>query len=109
MAARRPFNNRAGLLGAARDVWFSLTPADWLEAFTHHPKIGDRESLRRRFAASGHLSEKEQAGLVGAASGCADEMLAMLRERLKNDPAAEIHIAAEEQAKITELRLLQIS
>lgn len=136
MVARRPFHSRDGLVRAAREVWFSLTPADWLEAFTHHPKIGDRESLRRRFGASGHLSEKEQAGLSGASTTVVDaladanerylekfgyifivcatgrsaeEMLALLRERLKHDPAAEIHIAAEEQAKITELRLLQIS
>jgi 2-oxo-4-hydroxy-4-carboxy-5-ureidoimidazoline decarboxylase len=136
MVERRPFRSREGLLEAARDVWFSLTPADWLEAFTHHPKIGDRESLRRRFAAGGDLSEKEQAGLNGASADVLDvladanerylakfgyifivcatgrsaaEMLAMLRERLNNDPEAEMRIAAEEQAKITELRLLQIS
>ena len=135
MVARRPFEDQESLLKAARDEWFALTPTDWREAFAHHPQIGDRESLRQRFAASGHLSEKEQAGLDGASlsvlDGLADgneryqakfdyifivcatgrsanEMLAMLRERLKNDPATEIHIAAEEQAKITELRLMQI-
>jgi 2-oxo-4-hydroxy-4-carboxy-5-ureidoimidazoline decarboxylase len=136
MAERRPFHSREGLLRAAHDVWFSLTPADWLEAFTHHPKIGDRESLRRRFAASGDLSEKEQAGVNGASATVLDalahanerylakfgyifivcatgrsasEMLAILHERLNNDPAVEMRIAADEQAKITELRLLQIS
>ena len=31
-------------------------------------------------------------------------MLAMLNQRLSNDPATEITIAAAEQAKITELR-----
>ena len=135
MVARRPFHNVEGLIRAAREVWFSLTPADWLEAFTHHPKIGDRESLRRRFAASGDLSEKEQAGLNSASSSVldaladaneryvekfgyifivcatgrrAEELLALLGDRLKNDPAAEMQIAAAEQAKITELRLLQL-
>jgi hypothetical protein len=32
-------------------------------------------------------------------------MLAILRERLSNDPHTELRIAAEEQAKITALRL----
>ena len=133
MLARRPFQSRERLLAAARDVWFSLTPADWLEAFTHHPKIGDRESLRRRFGTSADLSEKEQAGLNGVSADMLDtladanerylekfgyifivcatgrsatEMLRLLRERLGNDPDTEIRIAAEEQAKITELRLI---
>jgi 2-oxo-4-hydroxy-4-carboxy-5-ureidoimidazoline decarboxylase len=136
MSARRPFQNRQVLLDAARDEWFALTSADWQEAFAHHPKIGDRESLRRRFADTRHLSEREQAGMDGAAADVLDalaeaneryekrfgyifivcatgrsanEMLAILRERLQNDPATEIQIAATEQAKITELRLLQIS
>ena len=32
-------------------------------------------------------------------------MLALARERLRNDPADELKIAAEEQRKITQLRL----
>jgi 2-oxo-4-hydroxy-4-carboxy-5-ureidoimidazoline decarboxylase len=32
-------------------------------------------------------------------------MLALLKERLKNDPEAELLIAAKEQNKITRLRL----
>jgi 2-oxo-4-hydroxy-4-carboxy-5-ureidoimidazoline decarboxylase len=36
-------------------------------------------------------------------------MLALLRARIANDPDTEIRIAAEEQARITELRLLGIS
>ena len=35
----------------------------------------------------------------------APEMLALLRERLANDPSDELRIAAGEQAKITRLRL----
>lgn len=133
MLARRPFGTRDILLTIARDVWFGLARSDWLEAFRHHPKIGDRPALRERFAPTRQLSQKEQAGVDGAsddtlnalaeanseyenkfgyifivcASGkTAGEMLQMLRERLNNDPDAEIRIAAEEQAKITELRLL---
>jgi 2-oxo-4-hydroxy-4-carboxy-5-ureidoimidazoline decarboxylase len=132
---RRPFKTREDLFAAAREEWFALTQDDWLEAFRHHPKIGDRTALRQRFPATHHLSEREQAGVSGAsdqvidaladgnrtyearfgyifivcATGrSADEMLTMLRERLGNDPVREIRIAAEEQAKITELRLMQL-
>ena len=133
MLARRPFATRERLLDAARQEWWGLPPADWGEAFSAHPRIGDREALRRRFAATRQLSEREQAGIDGApdellaaleganaayearfghlfiicaAGRTAEEMLAALRARLNNDPADEFHIAAEEQAKITELRLL---
>jgi len=135
MMARRPFGSHDSLIAAARDEWFGLQRSDWLEAFGHHPKIGDRDSLRQRFASTAHLSEHEQAGIDGApedvlealaagnreyerrfgyifivcASGkSADEMLGMLRQRLPNPPDVEIWIAAEEQARITELRLKKL-
>jgi 2-oxo-4-hydroxy-4-carboxy-5-ureidoimidazoline decarboxylase len=135
MAARRPFGSRDTLVATARDEWFALGRSDWLEAFEHHPKIGDREALRQRFARTAHLSEREQSGVDGAseeilsalaegnreyerrfgyifivcASGkSAGEMLQLLRSRLPNPPDVEIRIAAEEQAKITELRLMAL-
>jgi 2-oxo-4-hydroxy-4-carboxy-5-ureidoimidazoline decarboxylase len=135
MVARRPFASREALIAAARDEWFALEQSDWLEAFSHHPKIGDREALRQRFARTAHLSEREQAGVDGAseetlvalaegnheyerrfgyifivcASGkSAGEMLQLLRHRLPNPPDVEIRIAAEEQMKITELRLKEL-
>jgi 2-oxo-4-hydroxy-4-carboxy-5-ureidoimidazoline decarboxylase len=135
MLSRRPFGSTESLLAAARDVWFALRETDWREAFAHHPKIGDREALNRRFPATAHLSAREQAGVSGvsddrldalaagnqeyerkfgyifivcATGKTAEEMLALLRARLPNDPATEIRIAAGEQAKITELRLMQL-
>jgi 2-oxo-4-hydroxy-4-carboxy-5-ureidoimidazoline decarboxylase len=132
MLARRPFGSQAALLAAARDEWFALAREDWLEAFSHHPKIGDRDALRQRFAGTRHLSEREQAGVSGAsdvvlealtsgdrayeerfgyifivcATGkSATEMLGLLRSRLGNDPEVEIRVAAAEQAKIIESRL----
>ena len=134
MLARRPFGGQETLLSAARDVWFALEPVDWLEAFRHHPKIGDRNTLRTRFATTRSLSEREQAGVAAAsddildalAEGNADyerrfgfifivcatgktaeEMLGLLRSRVDNDPGRELEIAAAEQAKITEIRLTQ--
>ena len=132
MMERRPFGNDARLLRTARIEWFGLTEADWLEAFSHHPQIGDRASLLARFPATHDLSAKEQVGIdhaqndvlsalaeanatyldrfgfifiVCATGKTADEMLALLRARLPNSRATELRIAAEEQAKITALRL----
>lgn len=132
MAACRPFGSNDQLLAAARRTWWALTPADWQEAFSHHPKIGDRRQDQNTIAATRHLSVKEQA-LVADAPGdilaaleqanrayelrfgyifivCATgrsaaEMLQMLHERLGNDPETEIRIAAEQQAQITAIRL----
>lgn len=135
MLARRPFGNREALLAAAREEWFALGREDWLEAFAHHPKIGDRAALRNRVACTRHLSAGEQAGvdsapesvvaslaeknrvyeetfgyifIVCASGKSADEMLALLQDRLSNDAETEIAVAAGEQAKITELRLLKV-
>jgi 2-oxo-4-hydroxy-4-carboxy-5-ureidoimidazoline decarboxylase len=132
MLARRPFGSRDVALRVARDEWFALSPEDWIEAFSHHPRIGDVDSLRRKFAATRALSEREQSGVSGASEAVlgalldgnreyearfgyifivcatgrtAEEMLTLLRARLGNDPEAEIRIAAEEHAKICELRL----
>ena len=132
MMERRPFGGDARLLRAARIEWFGLTEADWLEAFSHHPQIGDRAALAARFPATHALSATEQAGvgraddavlnalaeanaayldrfgfifIVCATGKTADEMLALLRARLTNDRATELRVAAEEQAKITALRL----
>jgi 2-oxo-4-hydroxy-4-carboxy-5-ureidoimidazoline decarboxylase len=132
MLQRRPFGNLEQLLAAAREVWFALDPTDWKEAFAAHPKIGDRAALRKRFPDTAHLAAQEQAGVDGAADDvlsalaegnlayerrfrfifivCASgltaaQMLEILQARLNNDPATELLVAAEEQAKITALRL----
>lgn len=132
MTALRPFRSLEQLLETADEVWWDLFPGDWKEAFCHHPKIGDRESLRKKFACTADWAEQEQAGaraaneetlaaleagnrayeekfgyifILCATGKSAPEMLALLQERLKNDPETEIQIAAEEQAKITKLRL----
>jgi 2-oxo-4-hydroxy-4-carboxy-5-ureidoimidazoline decarboxylase len=134
MLARRPFGSEAALLSAAREEWFGLSEADWLEAFSRHPKIGDRASLAARVPATHELSAREQSAvafasarvlddlaaanqayvdrfgfifIVCATGKTAPEMLALLRARLPNDRATELRNAATEQAKITALRLTQ--
>ena len=136
MLARRPFQTRAALLSAARDEWFALEPKDWLEAFSCHPRIADHAVLAARKSGAVGVSEREQAGVDGAADEVldalrrdnavyeqrfgyvfivcatgkrADEMLRLLRSRLDNDPATELRIAADEQAKITQIRLEMLS
>jgi allantoicase len=130
MAEGRPYLNPAELLKAADDLWGSLAPEDWLQAFAAHPRIGERaqagDEKSRRWA------EQEQAGargadaetlreiaelnrryesrfgflyLVCATGKNAETMLDLLRRRLDNDPETEIRIAAEEQRQITRLRL----
>ncbi len=132
MVARRPFVTLNHLLGIAHAFWTALSPADWREAFAHHPRIGDLASLERRVAASADLAAREQAAaatasratlealaeanrayerrfgyifIVFASGRSADEVLTLLRERMGNDPETELAIAATEQWKITRLRL----
>ncbi|MCX6050339.1 MAG: 2-oxo-4-hydroxy-4-carboxy-5-ureidoimidazoline decarboxylase [Chloroflexi bacterium] len=129
---RRPFANMEQLRQAADEIWWALDAADWREAFTHHPKIGDIASLRTKFASTTNWAAGEQAGvseasdaiLAGLAQGnaayerkfgyifivcatgkSAPAMLALLEQRLPHDPAIELKIAAEEQRKITQIRL----
>jgi 2-oxo-4-hydroxy-4-carboxy-5-ureidoimidazoline decarboxylase len=132
MRLKRPFAGREALFAAAESAADALGRSDWLEAFGHHPRIGDREALRARFATTGAWAEQEQAGAAGAseevlagleqgnrayaarfgygfivcATGrSADEMLAILTARLENDPELELVMAAQEQRAITRLRL----
>ncbi len=127
-----PFADKESLLKKADDVWNILSESDWLEAFTHHPKIGDIISLKKKFASTANLAANEQASvqqasqqtlqtlakgnidyeekfgyifIVCATGKSAEEMLNLLQSRLPNEPEDEIKIAAAEQAKITKLRL----
>jgi len=132
MLAARPFRDREALFAAHERVSERLGEADWREAFAHHPRIGDREALRRRFAATAAWAGEEQRGardaaeetlnaladanrvyeekfgyifIVCATGRSADEMLAILRRRLEADAVSEIETAAREQRAITRLRL----
>jgi 2-oxo-4-hydroxy-4-carboxy-5-ureidoimidazoline decarboxylase len=126
MLAARPFASDVELLATAERVWWELGRADWLEAFAAHPRIGVRvgagmDWARREQAgadgaaeatlaalAQGNVTYEERFGhvfLISATGKTADEMLGALRGRLTNDPATELRVAAQEQAKITRLRL----
>ena len=132
MLERRPFRSREHLLNEADEVAQTLVEADWLEAFSHHPRIGQRRSnavvsptaeswsigeqsgvsqagttVRAAIAdANAHYEEQFHFIFIISATGrTADAVLAALRARLKNPREAEIRVAAAEQQKITRLRL----
>ena len=132
MIAERPLKSLDDLAEKADRVWWALEPHDWLEAFHSHPKIGEKKAAAVTSEQSKTWSAAEQAGIANSAEQtlqaladlnkkyedkfgyifivCAsgkssEEMLAMLRSRLENEPEEELRIAAAEQAKITELRL----
>ncbi len=132
MAKGRPFKDKAALIRHSDATWTALLPRDWLEAFLEHPRIGGKDALREKFAATKDWALGEQAGaakageavldalekgnaeyeekfgflfIVCATGKTAAEMLALLNERLKNVQAAEMKIAAAEQVKIANLRL----
>ena len=133
VAARRPYYDFTELLSTGDRVWASLTPDDWREAFARHPRIGERAASARSTAE--HWSEREQARaressvttlaelaalnaeyedrfghvfLICATGKTADEILDNARARLNNDPETELRIAAEEQRRITHLRLRKL-
>jgi allantoicase len=126
VAAQRPYASLATLMETADAEWARLKPSDRLEAFEAHPRIGEsggrspaasnREQKRVMSAreetlvalAEGNRLYEERFGhvfLISAAGRSAEDVVAALRQRIENDPAAELDIAAEEQRKITRLRL----
>jgi allantoicase len=141
MAAARPFADAAVMAVVADVVWGSLAPADWLEAFGAHPRIGAGGPGRAGEAGGAgredatRWSDQEQAGVAGASEAtrlrlakanreyearfgyifiiCATgltaaEMIESIERRLRHAPDVEMRTAAEEQRKITRLRLAKL-
>jgi len=127
-----PFAGLPQFFQKAEQLFAELTREDWLEAFRHHPRIGEKKAAEAQSAQAQSWSKQEQSGvkvstvetqaalieanrayearfgyifLVCATGKSSDEMLALLRKRLQNDAEKEFHIAAGEQQKITRLRL----
>ena len=127
-----PADDMIELLEDAEEQWWQCSEDDWKEAFAHHPKIGDVGSLTMKFASTAQWASGEQSSITAAsketiealaegnrlyeekfgyifivcATGrSAEEMLELLRSRLDNKPGDEIKIAADEQNKITRLRI----
>lgn len=132
MMRQRPFSSEEQLHTVAQALWAAQPPAEIRLAFTHHPRIGDLDSLRQRFASTALWSGQEQAGVQGAdeavlralaegntayearfgtifivcATGLsAEQLLERLRARLHNPPEQELALAAAEQGRILTIRL----
>ena len=125
MAASRPFRDWNALVATSDRIWSQLKPEDVLEAFRAHPRIGEqrdsarwsaeeqsgtRASSRETIEALAKANRDYEAKfghifLICATGRTGDEILAVIRERMKNDPATELRAAADEQRKITALRL----
>ncbi len=122
----------AALKKRGAELWSALGPTDWDEAFRAHPRIGEQKAEATQSAAASAWSKNEQASvdsataktraelsktnlayeekfariyIVCATGKTAEEMLAIAQERMHNDPSTELRRAAEEQRKITDLRL----
>lgn len=131
-----PFNSKVKLVEKAANFWYDdCTKKDWEEAFTGHPKIGDVESLKQRFANTKDWANNEQSNvaaadeetlqelselnneylskfgyifIVSASGKSATEILSIIKIRILNSREQEIHVAMGEQHKITLIRLLKL-
>ena len=132
MAQSRPFADMDSLIKTTDKHWQASTEADFLQAFDGHPEIGDVSTLREKYKNTAASAGHEQSGvnsateetlralakgnkdykdkfgfifIVCASGKTADEMLALLEARLPNTREQELANGAEEQRKITHLRL----
>ena len=131
-----PMDSVQTLVRKATGIWYDQCgEKDWLESFTHHPKIGDVKSLSEKYASTAKLAGEEQASvqsatkevieqlakandayekkhgfifIVYATGKSASEMLRLLQDRLKNSNEEELRIAMGEQHKITITRLKKL-
>jgi allantoicase len=135
MVSARPFGKPADVFAASDAAADALGGDDWLEAFRHHPRIGERQAEGTQSDVAQGWSAREQSGvqdaaaadvtalaegnreyerrfghvfIVCAAGRSARDMLSDLRTRLQNDASTELKTAAAEQRKITRLRLEKV-
>ena len=132
MTASRPYHSMAELTAAADAHWRQMTRRDVLQAFRGHPEIGRPDSPEGAHDTTRALAEDEQSGMARASAGMraalakynrayakkfgfifivcasgksAEQMLGLIRTRLGNTRETEIANAAEEQRKITRIRI----
>jgi 2-oxo-4-hydroxy-4-carboxy-5-ureidoimidazoline decarboxylase len=124
---QRPYADADALLAASDAAVADLDDAGLADALTGHPRIGERPA-----GAGDEWSRQEQSGvaaagadvleevatanaeyerrfghvyLVCATGKSADELLAICRSRLANDPVAEQRVVRAELGKIIRIRL----
>jgi len=128
LAALRPFDSPFALTCTADIIWRSLPENAWQQAFDSHPRIGEHhaksatatslqwsageqsavDAQAKAALAAANRAYEEKFGrifIVCATGKSAAEMLAILNQRMSNDPATELREAAEQQRQITQIRL----
>src|SRR5579863_1262358 len=132
LAALRPFATRSQLFEASDKIWNALSHDHWVEAFRHHPPIGGKQAAAKQAATASRWSSSEQSTaqvatsalltaladgnrtyatkfgyifLICATGKTSEEILQAMQQRMSNNPETEVRVAAEEQRKITRLRL----
>ena len=129
VVSQQPFVNVTRLSAVAVEAMNTLTDEEWVEAMKAHPRIGergggaqdssDREQSRAMQSPPATLEALDAENrryedrfghvfLIAASGRSGDEILAELRRRMSNDPAAEFTEAKRELRKITLLRLEKI-
>ena len=136
MIESRPFSSENELIKKAASIWYKdCSIDDFREAFTGHPKIGNVNSLKEKFAHTSEWAGNEQSKvaeanmetivalakanqqyedkfgyifIVSASGKSAEEMLAIINSRLNNQSDDEIFVAMNEQHKITVIRLVKL-
>ena len=131
MWAGRPFPDAATLHEQADAVWGQMGEADWLEAFAAHPRIGaskppevaqntaswtsreqsgmqSADEILKAEMATKNAEYEQRFGfiyIVCASGKSAPELLEILSRRLNSNRQSELQTAAQEQIRITHLRL----
>jgi 2-oxo-4-hydroxy-4-carboxy-5-ureidoimidazoline decarboxylase len=132
--AGRPYADDAALLEASDRLVTALPESEIDAALAGHPRIGERaapaldadraarssreqsgmasaDDALKRAMTEGNAAYEERFGriyLVAAAGRSAEELLAILQERLDHDPTTELEVVREQLARITRLRLADL-
>jgi len=130
----RPYADADSVLVTSDRIITDLPEDEVDAALAGHPRIGERagkdladdqasRSAReqsgmasaddelRQAMAEGNAAYEQRFGriyLVAAAGRSAEELLAILRDRLQNDPTTELDVVREQLARITRLRLTEL-
>ncbi len=130
VAELRPFATPEALYLAADAVWRALPIEDWQQAFASHPRIGGAHApTATNQSLQWSVGEQQQAGrdaalqaalskgnrayeakygrifLICATGKSAPEILEALQRRMHSEAQTELMEAAEQQRRITQLRL----
>ncbi len=118
MIVGRPYEDLNEMLEISDRVWEECDVDDYHEAFEHHRPIADQlyqslngdRSMHEKLVKAGEMYEEKfgHTFILCATGKSPSETLELIEARLKNVPEKEVLIAAEEQNKITRMRLKKL-